>query len=410
MAPDSASEQPTRPTAEIAPPQTAARRERLLRFVGLIMAALALVWLATAAVSISSAEVKPGETATGLGDAWGYDFEAYANAAMRLSAEGSLYQAETLDGPFRPGPYGLYMYSPTLGVALLPVADIALADSSMLWYAAHVLALLAAMALMPVRLSIRIWAFVIAALSLAIIRDSVLGNVSVPLLLPLAAAWRWLDRPLGSVAQAVAISIRPMLGILIVWQLLRRRWLAVAWTLAAGVVLILVTLPFVGIDGYFDYLAVLRNLADVTGVEHNVDLGSTALTFGADADIATVALITGYAIAIGAVLLSLRRDREVGFMVTLGASLLLSPLLWDHYLAMLILPAAFLAQRGRPWALALPLLSWLPAEALPFVVVVATLLPFIARAPAPAGSTPDATSDLGPNAGPRGATARHQTV
>ena len=66
-------------------------------------------------------------------------------------------------------------------------------------------------------------------------------------------------------------------------------------------------------------------------------------------------------------------------MVSLGASLLLSPLLWDHYLAMLILPAAFLAQRGRPWALALPMLSWLPPEALPFIVILGTLLPFLAR-------------------------------
>jgi len=38
-------------------------------------------------------------------------------------------------------------------------------------------------------------------------------------------------------------------------------------------------------------------------------------------------------------------------VVTATASLLLSPLLWDHYLVMLVLPAAFLASRGQPWAL-----------------------------------------------------------
>ena len=41
-------------------------------------------------------------------------------------------------------------------------------------------------------------------------------------------------------------------------------------------------------------------------------------------------------------------------MVTIGATLLLAPLLWDHYLAALLLPAAFLAQRGRWWGLLLP--------------------------------------------------------
>ena len=89
----------------------------------------------------------------------------------------------------------------------------------------------------------------------------------------------------------------------------------------------------------------------------------------------------GKAIAIGAIVLSLRRDREVGFMVTLIASLLLSPLLWDHYLAMLLLPAAFLAGRGRPWGMLLPLAAWLPVIVegwtwlYPAVVIVALLLP-----------------------------------
>ena len=79
-------------------------------------------------------------------------------------------------------------------------------------------------------------------------------------------------------------------------------------------------------------------------------------------------------------------------MVTLGATLLLSPLLWEHYLVSLLLPAAFLAQRGRPWALALPLLAWLPVAFLPLLAIAATLLPFLARSPSadayPAGLVP----------------------
>ena len=94
---------------------------------------------------------------------------------------------------------------------------------------------------------------------------------------------------------------------------------------------------------------------------------------------ATAGLLAGGAGAIAATLLSLRRDAEVSFMVTLGATLLLTPLLWQHYLVSLLLPAAFLAQRGRPWALCLPLLAWLPLEFLPLLAIAATLLPFLAR-------------------------------
>ena len=80
-------------------------------------------------------------------------------------------------------------------------------------------------------------------------------------------------------------------------------------------------------------------------------------------------------------LFSLRYDRETSFMVTIGATLLLAPLLWDHYLAALILPAAFLAQRGEWWGLLLPLLAWLPPGVLPLLAIAGTLVPFAVRRP-----------------------------
>ncbi len=346
-------------------------RDRM-RLLGITLSVAGALWLLAGLFSFPGAE------------GWGYDLRAYTDAASRLTDSGSLYQSETLDGAYRPGPYGLYMYAPPLGIAVTPLATLDTELAVALWFWLHVVALVAACALMPVPTTVRLAAFGVAALSLAVTRDIVLGNVSVFLLLPLAAAWRWLERPLGSIAAAIAMSVRPMLGVLLVWQLLRRQWRAVAWTLGAGFVLILATLPFVGVEGYVDYLTVLRNLSEVTGVEFNWDLGSVLLSQGTGEAVTKLGLAAGYALAVVAIVLSLRRDREVGFMVTITASLLLSPLLWDHYLAMLVLPAAFMASRGRPWALALPMLSWLPGETLPFVVVAAVFLPFLARDVEPA--------------------------
>jgi hypothetical protein len=334
---------------------------------GITLAAIGSLWLALGLIAF------PG------GEGWGYDYRAYADAAVRLGETGSLYGAETLGGPFRPGPYGLYLYAPPLGVAAAPLSMLELDHGVLAWFFIHIAALALACALMPVRPGIRLATFGVAALSFALTRDLVLGNVSTLLLLPLAAAWRWLDRPLGSIAQALAISVRPMLGVLLLWQLLRRQWRAVGWTIGAGLVLIALTLPIVGVTGYRDYVTTLGNLSGVGGVEFNYDLGSTLMRWGIAEPTATAALMGGYVLAIGAILFSLRRDREVGFMVTVVASLLLSPLLWDHYLAMLILPAAFLAERGRPWGLLLPLLTWLPAETYPFILVLALVLPFLAR-------------------------------
>jgi hypothetical protein len=53
-------------------------------------------------------------------------------------------------------------------------------------------------------------------------------------------------------------------------------------------------------------------------------------------------------------------------------------LLWDHYMTNLLVPAGFLASRGRPWGLVLPLLCWLPQELLVFVALAGMLLPFAA--------------------------------
>jgi hypothetical protein len=137
----------------------------------------------------------------------------------------------------------------------------------------------------------------------------------------------------------------------------------------------------VGLEGYLEYLAVLRNLSDVTGVARNLDLGSTTLALGLETPWSTLALLAGYVLAGGAVVLSLRRDRDVGFVVAATASLLLSPLLWDHYLVMLVLPAALLANRGQYLGLLLPVLTWLPAESQPFVAILGTLAPLLAGKP-----------------------------
>ncbi len=109
---------------------------------------------------------------------------------------------------------------------------------------------------------------------------------------------------------------------------------------------------------------------------------------------ASLALYGGYALGLGAMLFSLRYDRETSFMVTIGATLLLAPLLWDHYLAALILPAAFLAQRGRLWGLGLPLLAWLPPEMLPMLAVAGTFVPFVVRRPRDSVPTPSGAEDL----------------
>lgn len=340
---------------------------------------MAAVWLAVlGAVFMVAALLVLSRT---LG--WGYDFEAYYAAAVRLANGGSVYLPFTLEEPFRPGPYLLYLYAPPLAVALLPATALSLSVATWLWLALRIAGLAAACALMPVSVTIRLATFTVACFGGAVLADLNLGNVSVLVTALSVLVWRWLDRPAGSVILALVLSVRPTMALVLVDRLLRRKWLPVAWTIAAGLLLIAATLPFVGLDGYLDYLLVLRHVSEVTGVPNNLDLGSAALRLGLGPTIASIALFCGYLIALGSMLLALRREAELGFVVTVGASLLLAPLLWDHYLSQLIIPAAFLAQRGRPTALLLPLLTWLPPPLLPLLAIAATVLPFLARRQGP---------------------------
>jgi hypothetical protein len=389
-----ASDETVRPATAVQP--TIDRRANLIRLLCLALAVLGALLLVFALNAFLPSR------------GWGFDFEAYLAAAQRLARGDSIYQQYSLDGPFRPGPYGLYLYAPPFAVATLPFTWLSIQSAEIAWYLLRIALLVVACAAMPVRPTVKCLVFAVAAITYPVLNDLNLGNVSVFVTAILAFVWRGLDRPLGSVALAIDMCVRPTLGLLLGWYALRRRWWPIVWTIATGVVIVLLTLPIAGIGGYRDYITVLRNLSEVTGQANNMDLGSTVARLGGGSLGASLALYGGYALGIGAMLVSLRYDRETSFMVTIGATLLLAPLLWDHYLAALILTAAFLAQRGNWWGLillapvaAIPTLVHTGDVVYPLLAIAGTLVPFLVRRPREPASSPPATdvSDAAPVSG-----------
>ena len=348
--------------------------DRAALIVSMLAFGFGVVWLAGVMFIFSAREVVDGEVVYALGDHWRYDIEAYARAAGRLVSDGSLYLREQIEAPYVPGGKDYYHYSPPLGVALVPLSGLDEHTVSLVWFVIKSAALLVGCLIMPVALPVRALAFVAVALSFWAMRDLVLGNVGVLLVLPMAMAWRWLDKPLGSVALAVTISVRPSTGALLVWQLLRRRWRVAAVTIGAGLLLVLSTLPFVGIDGYRDYLDVLGNMVTPGAGSENRDLGATLATLGFDGRWIDLVRLVSIGLGAGFILLGLRRDRELGFMITLAASMLLVPLMWEYYLIMLALPLALMAQRWRPLVLLVLTLSWLPSAFAPALLLLTLVL------------------------------------
>lgn len=346
-----------------------------LEHVAIAVALIGLVWVLVALPILA-------ETVN-----WGEDFTAYRNAAERLVAEGSPYGEATLAGSFEPQGGLLYLYPPPLSIAFEAFTEVTIETGAALWYLLKVGALILAAAIMPVRRTTRLLAFGLSLFSYAVLRDLVEGNVSILMLLALAVGWRSLDRPVGSIALAVATSVRVTTGAFLLWFALRRAWRPLAWMVGAGLALLLLSMPFVGIDGYREYFTTLANV-DISGeLSQNRHLTALGRELGLPADQSGLVLWPAWVLALGAIALSTRRDRATGYMVTAAASLLLAPLMWDHYLAMLMLPAAFLFERGRRWAIVLPLLSWVPTPFTPLVAVAALLLPFLARDAEPGPDT-----------------------
>jgi hypothetical protein len=312
-------------------------------------------------------------------DAFAYDFSAYYDAANRLIATGSPYQRDlTLDGPFVAGPKGLYLYSPLPAVAAIPLTALPLGEAARLYVALQVVALLAICLLMPVPWSVRFATLAIAGLSRPVYQDLNVGNISLLMTLAGVVAWRFMDRPIGAVAITVSAALRPTMALVGGWWLLRGRWRLIGWIVVTALAVLVLSLPFVGVQGWLDYLTVLRNATAFEAVVRNWALNALAYGANLPAPLPSMALLGSFAIAIGAMLFSLRRDRELSYVVTFTATLLASPLLWDHYMTHLLVPAAFMASRGRWYAIVLPLLCVLPQQWLPLIAIVGVLMPFLA--------------------------------
>lgn len=344
------------------------------RFAPYLLGAVGLVVLGLAAVGFIGS--------TGFA----YDFAAYDLAARRLAVGQPLYPPGVAEA-YNAGAYAnLYLYAPPLAVALIPLSALQSTVAALVWLIVRIGLLAVGCATMPVRREVRIATFGIAVLSFPVLYDLNLGNLSIVLFALSAVIWRERDRPVASVALAAILSVRYGFAIVLVGWLVGRRFQAIAWTIAAGVVIGLATLPIVGVGGWLDYMTNLQSLRDISTGPHNLTLGTTGLALGLSPGFRPLLVLVGIALAFAAtVFAGLRRDAETAVVVSLAASVLFAPFFHPHYLVGLLIPAAFLAGRGHWWGLGLPLLGWLPGEILPLVAIAGMALPIVAER----GSTPD---------------------
>jgi hypothetical protein len=115
-----------------------------------------------------------------------------------------------------------------------------------------------------------------------------------------------------------------------------------------------------------DYLSLLSRVSPEFTVAKNASPGAVAHLAGASPEVASALQWAAIALAAATVLAAWRyAEPVVSLQVTLVASQLLSPLLWEHYAMLLLVPTAWLLERGRKWAIVFPLSGWLAVLAFP---------------------------------------------
>jgi alpha-1,2-mannosyltransferase len=248
-----------------------------------------------------------------------------------------------------------FVYPPLLAVLLLPLAALPFPAAAAINTILVLACVLGALRL----LRVADWrCYSVALVSIPVLSSIRLGAISPFLTLATAVAWRYRDR-WAIVGSAVGAAVVAKLFVwpLVVWLLLTRRFkAAAAATVGAGAITLAVWAA-IGLRGLGDYPSLLRNL---TRIESTWGFSLVALADRVglpDPRTSWVAFgVPLAALLLGASYLRAPRGGLDGrlFVATVGLALLLTPILWLHYLTLLLVPIALRrATFGPEWLLLL---------------------------------------------------------
>lgn len=182
-----------------------------------------------------------------------------------------------------------------------------------------------------------------------------LGTFTPLLLLGLALAWRYRDRPPASAAAVACVIVAKLfLWPLLVWFLLTRRIRTAALTVALVAAITLGSWAVLGFAGLGDYPNLLSALtATVQGKGWSIV--ALGLSFGLPATTAKiVSLLVGCSV-LAVAAFAPRADSDLwAFTLAIAAAILLTPIVWLHYFLLLVAPLAIAYPALAPaWFIAL---------------------------------------------------------
>ena len=276
-------------------------------------------------------------------------------------------------------PVGGYVYPPQLALLLTPLTFVP--EGVAVFFAVLGVAglLVGSLAVLGVRdlrcyAAVFVWAPTWNELDMA--------SVTAALVFALALAWRYREHAWAQAfALGLAIPAKLFLWPLLVWTLATRRYRATILAVAVGLVVTIAAWATIGFDGLLGYVALLRRLTEFEAV-HGYSLSGTASHLGlSNAASYVLAIVIGSGLLGGCLMFARRGDDQRSFALATAAALALTPVLWQHYLLLLLVPLAVARPRFSVLWL-LPVVLWFSPRAtyddvekvLPLLVTAVLLL------------------------------------
>jgi len=292
-------------------------------------------WVSRAANVLVFAVIPAAFTAWNLHLAGlGWDFRVFYDASSRYLAGESPYPAHTLAAL---ADKQQFVYPAPMAALMVPFAVLPYGLALGIWLTVSV----AAFALTLRLLGVRDWRCFGALFLLLPVQYSVrLGTLMPILMLLLAVLWRYRERRVGAAVVAAILAVSKLfLFPLLIWLVVTRRFrtAAIACAVTAGMCL-LAWLPL-GLSSIGGYASLVHTLSAYEQT-FSLSVTSLGLASGLSAGQALlVAAILGVALIAWAAAAG-RSNDFLAFRLTLAASFVLSPIVWDHYYVLLIVPLA----------------------------------------------------------------------
>ncbi len=277
------------------------------------------------------------------GDTIAIDFRQFYGAAEAILDGRSPYPPNGEPTTTWGGPYP---YPPLPALLAIPLTLLPIQVAGALVMALLVVAVFAVLFV----LGVRDWrCYGVALMWPPVISAVQTGNLTLWLALAAALAWRYRDRRvLPSASIGITLAAKFFLWPLVVWLAATRRAASALLTCAVGAGLLILSWGVIGFAGFVDYPHLLRRLDAFVG-EDSYTMYVVGLDLGLPSPVARgLWLAVGLALVVCVVLVGKRGDERTAFIVAIAASLALTPIVWLHYFALLLVVVAVAQPRLGP--------------------------------------------------------------